>query len=196
MAILLTAHDPEWRRQAAFLIRDLIALFGPLAERIDHVGSTAIPGIVAKPKLHLDVSLAGDTFPETAKARLDGLDYTDHGHRFRSDEVQLTRPTGPWFAIYYDSRPQAAMAHRLSLCSPGCPAAIERRRFRDALRQDAELARAYEELKCQLATNSIGTKGWDDYAQGKSAFIAAVLAGRQWTPAEGRTPEPKTGQNG
>lgn|GEM_PF-2646696 len=176
MTILLASHDPQWRIQADFLIGDLIALFGPLAERIDHAGSTAIPGIVAKPKLHLDVSLAGDVFLETARAKLNGLGYADHRHRFRDDEVQLTRPAGTWFAADEGVRPRFAMPHRLSLCSAGCPAPLDRRRFRDALQRDTELAQANERLKRQLAECSNGTIGWSDYAQGKSAFVAAVLA--------------------
>jgi len=179
VTIAFVPHDPQWRIQAGFLIRDLVALFGPLAERIDHVGSTAIPGIAAKSKLHLDVSLAAGVLLETAKAKLNGLGYIDHGHRFRADEVQLTRPAGNWFGADEGVRPKVAMPHRLTLCSAGCPSPLDRKRFRDALQRDTELAEAYERLKRRLAECSNGTIGWSGYAQGKSTFIAAALTGVQ-----------------
>ncbi|MFP3670716.1 GrpB family protein, partial [Priestia sp. SIMBA_032] len=55
MAIILIDHDPSWIETADRLIAQLREQLGPLVQRLDHVGSTAVPGLSAKPKLHIDI---------------------------------------------------------------------------------------------------------------------------------------------
>ncbi|MHA7775085.1 GrpB family protein [Roseibium sp. M-1] len=169
-------HDPDWHIQAEILITDLKTLFGPFAERIDHVGSTAIPGIAAKPKLHLDILLRRGISIEEGRGRLDGLGYFDHGPRLWDDEIQLTRPVGSPLGPCGANGVPTVMPHRLCLCLAGCAAPLDRRRFRDALLRDRTLAQSYEQLKLQLASQNAPAENWQEYTAGKSTFIAAVLA--------------------
>lgn len=95
MSIPLLPHNPDWFRQADLLIDDLGQLLGARALRLDHVGSTAVPGLNAKPKLHIDVTLVPGFSPAALSNDLLLYGYHDLGARFREDEVQMTRPAGP-----------------------------------------------------------------------------------------------------
>lgn len=175
MPIKLFPHDPEWLRQAELLIRDLRILIGGAATRLEHVGSTAVPGLSAKPKLHIDILVARSVPLPDIRTRLVTAGYSDLGCLHRPDEVQLTRAAGSRFAPITQGESLQVMAHRLSLQHPGGGGEADRRRFRDALLRDADLAGRYGDLKSRLAEESGVSPDWDHYNDGKSAFIAAVL---------------------
>jgi GrpB-like predicted nucleotidyltransferase (UPF0157 family) len=54
----MAEYDPRWPTRFAELRDRLAAALGPLAVRIEHVGSTAVPGLAAKPIIDLDVVIA------------------------------------------------------------------------------------------------------------------------------------------
>jgi GrpB-like predicted nucleotidyltransferase (UPF0157 family) len=174
--IRLVDHDPGWSGVAESLMSDLAREFGHFLARIDHVGSTAVPGLAAKPKLHIDVILQKGTRPEVLRDRLLTFGYTDHGYRFRRDEIQMTRATARPSTPAIDALSGGTLSHRLCLCRPDCRAAADRRRFRDALRRDVALAAEYGRLKHRLAAAHGDPSDWESYNAGKSAFIGAVLS--------------------
>lgn len=176
MPIKLFSHDSHWMVQAEGLIEDLSSVLGTMADRFDHVGSTAVPGLDAKRKLHIDVTLTEGISPEIARGKLLRLGYADLGYLYRGDELHLTRPEGNRFSARFSKETGTVMAHRVCLCRAECTASEERRRFRDALRQDRELARQYQRLKRQLALDFGETPDWDKYNSGKAAFITGGLA--------------------
>ena len=47
--LVVAAYDPAWQRRGAELAGELRSALGPLARRVEHIGSTAIPGMAAKP---------------------------------------------------------------------------------------------------------------------------------------------------
>lgn len=179
MAIILIDHDPGWIETADRLIAQLRDLLDPLVQRLDHVGSTAVPGLAAKPKLHIDIVARDGVPPDRIRERLLPFGYTDHGYRFHDDEIQLTQHyaslTGLAPAQSPSQSPSAIRSHRLCLCGATCEAPADRRRFRDALLHSAELAHRYEQLKRRLAEEAGGHPDWDHYISGKSAFIRAAL---------------------
>jgi len=174
--ITLFDHDPGWIVEADLLIGELTREFGSHTARIDHVGSTAVPGLAAKPKLHFDMILKQGIRPEALRDRLLTFGYADHGYRFRQDEIQMTRPTARLSAPATNERSDGIVSHRLCLCRPDCAAAADRRRFRDALRCDAALAAEYGRLKHRLAAAQGDPPDWESYSAGKSAFINTVLS--------------------
>lgn len=176
MPIKLLPHDPEWPRQADLLIGDLRKLIGKAAVRLEHVGSTAVPGLCAKPKLHIDILVERSVPLSDIRERLETAGYCDLGFLHRPDEVQLTRAAGNRFAKAAPGESGTMLAHRISLQHEGCGGAADRRTFRDALRQDPDLARRYEDLKRRLLSECGTPPDWRYYNGGKSAFIAAILA--------------------
>lgn len=55
--VWVTAYDPVWPDLFAAAARPLRAALGPVAVRIDHVGSTAVPGLSAKPVVDIQISV-------------------------------------------------------------------------------------------------------------------------------------------
>ena len=179
MAIILIAHDPDWIRQADALIEHLSGLLAPNVERLDHVGSTSVPALAAKPKLHIDLIVREGVPLEQLRDQLLALGYTDHGYRFLDTEIQMTRPTAGLIPpLAAQPALSAIRSHRLCICSNTCEAPRARRRFRDALRHSGDLARQYEQLKRRLAKDAERSGDTDHYTTGKTAFIQAVLSGR------------------
>src|SRR5258706_15486038 len=68
-ALVVAPYDPGWQRRGSALAAELRAALGPLARRVEHIGSTSIPGMAAKPVFDFQVSV-GDLDP--AAAAFDG----------------------------------------------------------------------------------------------------------------------------
>lgn len=179
MGISLQPHDPDWIRQADLLMNDLRHLLGTRAESLEHVGSTAVPGLIAKPKLHIDISLAPGVSPDALSSEFSLLGYHNLGTRFREDEVQMTRPAGPRLHQAGRNHPEVIIAHRLCLCAFGCPSPELRRKFRDALRGNESLAMRYAALKQDLSRKAGRDADWELYTSGKTEFIEDVLSSGQ-----------------
>jgi GrpB-like predicted nucleotidyltransferase (UPF0157 family) len=162
--VVVVRYDPEWPRRFEAERRLLEHVLAPWLEGgIHHVGSTAIPGIAAKPIIDM---MAGVPDLEEARAafvtlREQSYHYAPHrpgiAHHFVKPSIPVTAPT-----------------YGLHLTEPGSDLWRERLAFRDALRSDPTLAAEYEALKLQLAQEH--REDGALYTGGKRAFIAGVLA--------------------
>jgi GrpB-like predicted nucleotidyltransferase (UPF0157 family) len=162
--VVVVPYDPAWPAAFALLCDRLAPVLGELAAGIEHVGSTAVPGLDAKPIVDVDVVLRHEADLPEAIARLARLGYTHLGDLGIVGREAFRAPAQP---------PQPA--HHLYVCAAGAAALQAHLTLRDALRADRELAAAYGELKRELAQRYRNDR--DSYAEGKSAFIAAVLRG-------------------
>jgi GrpB-like predicted nucleotidyltransferase (UPF0157 family) len=160
-------HDPRWTARARAESEQLTDLLAPwLVDGIEHVGSTAVPGLAAKPIIDLMASVTDlDTVVEQAGERLAAQGWA---------HVPPQLDQRPWrrFFVKPDPAQQRREAH-LHLIQAGHPRWTDQIRFRDALRQDDNLARQYEDLKRQLAQASGHDR--EAYTEGKAAFVASVL---------------------
>jgi GrpB-like predicted nucleotidyltransferase (UPF0157 family) len=161
--VVIVDYDPRWPATFASLADRLAAALGSLAVGIEHVGSTAVPGLAAKPIIDLDVVIASRADLPAVIDRLRLLGY-DH-------EGDLGVPGRDAFAS-----PPGGPSHHLYVCPAGSPALARHLALRDRLRADPEAAGAYGDLKRSLAARF----GHDRaaYTDAKSAFIEALLAGR------------------
>jgi GrpB-like predicted nucleotidyltransferase (UPF0157 family) len=160
--ILLVDYDPAW--PAAFE-KEREALAEVLREwltgTIEHIGSTAVPGLRAKPVLDIMAGVGSLAASRPAIQAVASLDYVHFPYRA---EVMH------WFC-----KPSPAhRTHHLHLVPFGSPLWNERLRFRDALRSDPALAAAYAGLKRRLADRHRNDR--EAYTEAKSAFIARALA--------------------
>lgn len=158
-------YDPLWAVRAQAECDRLSDLLAPwLVDGPEHVGSTAVPGLAAKPIIDLMVSVA-DAVVDHASERL----VTD-GWCVVPPELDRR----PWrrFFVKPDASGRRREAH-LHLIQAGHPRWAEQIGFRDALRRDDQLARRYEDLKRRLAEQ----RGHDReaYTEGKAEFVASVL---------------------
>lgn len=164
MPITVVAYDPRWPLRFEAERAELDRLLTPwLVDGVHHIGSTAIPGLSAKPILDM---MAGVSDLSAARAAIPVLE--EHGYRHAPH-----RPEALWFHKPQDDE-LAERTHQLHLTEPGSALWRERLTFRDALRADTALRDEYQTLKQRLA----GAHGDDikAYTADKRAFVTRVLA--------------------
>lgn len=131
---------------------------------IEHVGSTAVPGLAAKPVIDVMVGVESLDASRAALPLLEALGYTYAP--YRADVMHwLCKPSF------------AHRTHHLHLVPFESALWRDRLAFRDALRADAALARRYEALKRELAAKFRDDR--EAYTEGKTPFVEAVLAARR-----------------
>jgi len=161
--IVIVPYDAAWPRRFEAERALLERVLAPwLRGGIHHVGSTATPGIAAKPIIDM---VAGVRDLGQARAAFDLL----------RDEGYLYAPHRPGIAHHF-AKPSPRLpeaTHGLHLTEPGSDLWRERLAFRDVLRGDPELVAEYEALKRRLAHEHRGDAA---YVTGKRAFVASVLA--------------------
>src|SRR2546427_4386046 len=92
--ILIVNHDPGWPGQFEMLRRRIATIIGDLAARIEHVVSTAVPGLAAKPIIDLDVLLASADDLPAAVDRLASFGYKHQGDLGIPGREAFTTPPG------------------------------------------------------------------------------------------------------
>ena len=161
MTIDIARYDPAWPEQFRAQASKLTELLTPwLATQVEHIGSTAVPGLAAKPIIDM---MAGVRDLDSATAAIPLL--TSHGYTHAQH-----RPATLWF---HKARSEGEPEQGLHLTEPGSSLWCERLAFRDALRADPLLARRYQELKEQLAADCRDIAA---YTAGKREFVVRVLA--------------------
>ena len=159
--VVVVPYDPAWPTAFALLRDNLAAALGDLAVGIEHVGSTAVPGCDAKPIIDVDVVIRhADELPEVVQ-RLGALGYVHLGDLGIVGREAFRMP------------PSELPRHHLYVCAAGSAQLQAHLILRDALRSDQQLAAEYAALKRELAERYRDDR--DSYAEGKTAFITAVL---------------------
>jgi GrpB-like predicted nucleotidyltransferase (UPF0157 family)/ribosomal protein S18 acetylase RimI-like enzyme len=163
--VRIVPYDPDWPRRFS---RERAALEGAIGRwasgGIHHVGSTAVPGLEAKPIIDILVgveSLAG------SRACFEPLEQLGYLHApYLPEEMH-------WFCKPHPSR----RTHHLHLAPTAGRRFAEELAFRDRLRADAGLAAAYGELKRSLAGRLADDR--EAYTEAKGAFIHEALSGQE-----------------
>ena len=168
--ISLAPYDPLWPDEFARVRDELSAALPAWVVRIDHVGSTSVPGLTAKPIIDISVAVPDLKASLLLIPTLARLGFVYRGEDELPDRHYLPRTV------------DGLRRHHLSLTEPDSWHRRNSLTFRDALRRDPELARRYGELKRRLAA-SVGTDRLA-YLNGKTDFILDVLR------TEGCAPSP------
>ena len=162
--VVLAPHDPQWAVRAEALIAALRAAAPDAFSALHHIGSTAVPGLPAKPVIDLlgeAESLAAIT---AARPVLEGL-----GWRWRGENGEAGRR--------YFTRDDPATGERtahLHVHATGDPRLVWRLAFRDRLRAEPETAAAYAREKARCAALHPDDSG--AYAACKKAWTDRVAA--------------------
>ncbi len=160
----LEPHDPRWAAQFSEERDRLLRLLPGHFAAIEHIGSTAIPGLTAKPIIDI---LAGVGSMSEADALLEPLCQDGYA---TSAEFNATLPERRWLMRHAHGR----RTHHLHLVVLGGHEWIRPIRFRDALRSDAAVAARYERLKQELAEKYRHDR--EAYTHAKTAFINEAIA--------------------
>jgi GrpB-like predicted nucleotidyltransferase (UPF0157 family) len=156
-AISVVPYDPEWvdefEREAA-AIRDALS---DVLVRVEHVGSTAVPGLPAKPIIDIQVSVANIRERESFVLPLERL-----GYLFAPD------PDSPDYHFFGKPRERPRRYH-VHVCAVGSGEEIRHLVLRDFLRSHSEEAGRYAEFKRALARRSHHDRL--AYIEGKEPFM-------------------------
>jgi len=177
--IVVVAYDPKWPEEFREVGRRLRSALGTVALRIDHVGSTAVPGLDAKPVIDVQVSVAS-LEPETAYHRpLESLRF--RFHRDNSDRTKrfFLGPEGER-RIHVHVRRAGSFDEQLNLL------------LRDYLRAHAESAKDYARVKWSLAETFRNDR--EGYVRAKEPTVWSLLRkAHDWAQESGWTPGPSDG---
>ena len=166
--VSLQHYDPRWPGLFA-AERDRLLLLAPqLPARlvdIQHIGSTAVPGLAAKPVIDMLAGVESMAAAEALLAPLCANGYTT------SAEFNAALSDRKWLMRWAGGR----RTHHLHIVVHGGEVWAERLRFRDALRADAALAARYAALKAELAARH--PRDREAYTEAKTAFVQAASVG-------------------
>lgn len=170
MLLQLETYNPQWKIEFERLRQVFSEILIDIPATIEHVGSTAIPGMIAKPILDIDIIPEHkESLPEISK-RLEQAGYISKGEQgipgrfaFRQNNQQTpTTQSGiKW------------MTHHLYVCYASSLALKNHLLFRDALLSNQQLAHNYLQLKTELLNEPGMTRA--EYNKRKTGFILSVL---------------------
>ncbi|MFD3932205.1 GrpB family protein [Streptomyces sp. NPDC058614] len=183
--------DPAWRERGAALGRELRSALGPLAVRCEHIGSTSIPGMAAKPVYDLQVSV--DDLD--AAARAFEVPLTERGFEaspYRQDHVPAGSGDDParWAKRLWMRRGHAGEDVNLHVRCVGSPNERLALLFRDWFLAHPEAVPAYADFKLTLAgaVPDVGT-----YADVKDPVVDLIVTvAEPWATATGWTSQLRT----
>jgi len=161
---LLVDYDPEWPAEFAREHERLAEAIGHIAKGIEHYGSTAVPGLRAKPILDIIVALDPLSDWEACHDPLLALGYDYAAHA-----------GVPGHYIFGRGRDATERTHLVHLVELGGYSWVSNLALRDALRSDPELRREYVALKEQAVSEAPESRA--RYNVLKGAFIDRVKAG-------------------
>jgi GrpB-like predicted nucleotidyltransferase (UPF0157 family) len=162
------AHDARLIELASTEKARLVVVLAPwLMDGVEHVGSTAVPGLAAKPIIDLMASVRD----LDAVALQAGQPLAADGWCYVPPELDSG---GSWrrFFVKPDESGQHRYAH-LHLIAAGHPRWAQQIAFRDALRRDDDLAERYADLKRRLATEHAEDR--EAYTDAKGEFVREAL---------------------
>jgi len=174
VTVVIVDYDPAWPALFRELAERLRATLGETALRIDHIGSTAVPGLAAKPIIDVQVSVASFEPLDAIRAPLEAL-----GWVYRGDNPDLAKR-------YFREAPGTRRTH-IHLRRAGSWAEQHALLFRDYLRSHPEDAARYAAVKRALARQH-----GDDrhaYTEAKGNIIWEITArAHEWHMAIGWSP--------
>ena len=157
--VRLVEYDDAWPRLFQEEKERILQAIGQYVTDVQHVGSTAVPGLKAKPII--DIAIGVGRLSQ-AKEWLHRLEATGCEFREHSSE--------PDNLLFVKGNPRT---HHLHVVEHGGAEWQGYLRFRDRLRQDDGLAKEYQELKERLARTYPEDR--ESYTEGKAAFIRSVI---------------------
>jgi GrpB-like predicted nucleotidyltransferase (UPF0157 family) len=177
--IVIVPYDARWPERFAQLAKDLRSALGEVALRIDHIGSTSIPSLVAKPVIDIQISVANFEPLDAFRIPLERLGYVFHPEN-RELTKRYFREPPVHSRTHIHVRRAGSFGEQLALL------------FRDFLRLHPDVAAQYGACKTELALQYRTER--EAYTGAKSPFIWQVIAQADlWAQQAGWRPGPSDG---
>ena len=158
--IKIVDYDTDWPKKFETHARVIAGALGNSALQIEHIGSTSVPGLAAKPIIDILVVVPDSADEPAYLPRLEAAGY-------------VLRVREPEWNEHRMFRTPEKDAH-IHIYSAGCPEIGRNLAFRDRLRRNADDRRRYEQVKRELAAQE-----WRDmnaYADAKTEVIESIIA--------------------
>lgn len=166
--IQLAEYDPEWPRLFAREATRLQAILGERVRLLEHIGSTSVPGLAAKPIIDILLVVANSAEEPAYIPDLEAAGYV----------LRVREPN--WYQHRLFKGPDTDI--NLHVFSSGCPEIERVLVFRDWLRSNAADRQLYERTKRELARQE--WKYMQNYADAKTAVVEEILARAQAAAGE------------
>ena len=163
--VTVAPYSPEWPALFDNLRDELLGNFASVPVAVEHIGSTSVPGLAAKPVI--DVLLGANSLADV-ESKIEPLSKLGYSYVSKYErELPMRR--------YFVKAAPASLRVHLHAVEVNSRFWQEHLAFRDTLRADPDLRSAYETLKLRLAMEYAHDKS--AYTAAKRAFIQAVLSG-------------------
>ena len=166
--VKIVDYDPDWPNKYKIHARIIAAALGTTALRVEHIGSTSVPGLAAKPIIDILVVVKDSTDEATYLPQLESAGY----------ELRVREPD--WHEHRMFRTPEKDV--HVHVYSAGCPEIQRNLLFCDRLRSNIDDRRRYEQTKRELAT-----KDWadmNDYAAAKTEVVESIITAASQLPDE------------
>jgi GrpB-like predicted nucleotidyltransferase (UPF0157 family) len=158
--VTVVDYDPSWPSIFETLKSRVLQALDSVAVSVEHVGSTSVPGLAAKPIIDMDVVVTSIADVTMAIERLSTIGYVHRGDLGIEGREAFCSPSG-------------LPTHHLYVCVQGAVALANHLTVRNYLRQSPTAARTYGMLKKRLAETF--PTDMDKYIQGKTDFLVGIL---------------------
>ncbi len=171
MKITIQAYDRNWPTLYEEEKNRILAVLQGHVTSIQHIGSTSVPGLGAKPII--DIMIGVPSLAEADEFCIQPIIALDYDY---IPEFEVETPERRFFR---KETPEGVRTHHIHLVQINSDWWVDHLLFRDYLRGNSEVRRAYDALKRQLAEREWESR--DDYTQAKSSFIQQVMEeARAW----------------
>jgi len=171
MINLIEPYNANWKAEFDHLKEVLLKALDRFKIDIQHVGSTSIPSLFAKPILDIDIIIDDKEILDNISAQLEKLGYINNGEQGISGRFAFTQASE---FIPQTSVNNKWQTHHLYVCFSDSLALKNHLAFRDILLSDKDLVKEYSQLKINLTKKKGMTR--ENYTKQKTDFIIAVLA--------------------
>jgi GrpB-like predicted nucleotidyltransferase (UPF0157 family) len=186
--IEITRYNPRWPAEFATIATALRAALGELALRIDHIGSTAVPGLDAKDRVDVQLTVDGFEHFGEIQTRIESIGYSlAEGNVADHQPPGWDGPANEWEKRFFRP-PPGQRATNLHVRAAGRANQRYALLFRDYLRAHPASAAAYAELKRRLAANLCDLNTYADVKDPACDLI--MVAAENWASATGWAPGP------
>jgi len=158
--VIIVDYDPQWPVIFNKLKINVLTVLGNLPVSIEHVGSTSVPGLAAKPVIDMDIVVNSIADIPKAIRKLAALGYAHEGNLGIEGREAFLAPEG-------------YPGHHLYLCVKDSRELHRHLMFRDYLRRHPDDAVAYGNLKKELAQQYRNDR--EKYTEAKTGFIENIL---------------------
>lgn len=159
--IIVASYNPAWPHEFAKIENEIMPHIRDLVITIEHVGSTAVPGLPAKPVIDMNIIIQSNDILPNVVQKLAQTGYNHIGDLGIADRE----------AFRYENKPHL-MAHHLYVCPKTSAEHKKQVAFRDYLRQNPEERQRYGEIKTEMAKKF--PRDIDSYIKGKEPVILDI----------------------